>query len=152
QPPAAVGVTVSARVRQVAPQLAARPTTRALHPLAWWAWAAGACLAVMRADSPVAVVLLTAAVVAVVLRCRSRAPWARVFRVYVAVGAAVVAVRLVFYVLFGLRTGGTVLLPLPSIPLPDWAGGISLLGPVQAPGLLAALFAALDLAALIICF
>ncbi len=143
---------MSARAPEAAPHVAARPVTRALHPLAWWAWAAGACLAVMRAGSPVAVTLLTAAVVVVVLRCRSRAPWARVLRVYVAVAVAVIVVRLVFYVLFGLRTGGAVLLPLPRIPLPDWAGGISLLGPVQAPGLLAALFAALGLAALIICF
>ena len=143
---------MSTQALDATPQLAARPAPRALHPLAWWAWAAGGCLAVMRAGSPVAVVLLTAAVVVVVLRCRSRAPWARVFRVYVAVGAAVIVVRLVFYVLFGLRTGGLVLLPLPRVPLPDWAGGISLLGPVQAPGLLAALFAAANLAALIICF
>ena len=136
----------------VTPLLAARPASRVLHPLAWWAWAAGACLAVMRTDNPVAVALLTTAVIVVVSRCRSRAPWARVFQVYVAVAIAVVVVRLVFYVLFGLRTGGPVVLPLPRIPLPDWAGGISLLGPVQVPGLLASFFAALGLAAIILSF
>lgn len=123
-----------------------------VHPLAWWAWAAGACVAVTRTDNPVAVVLLTGAVVVVVLRRRSPSPWARVFRVYLALAAAVIVLRLTFYTLFGLRTGGPVLLPLPQLPLPDWAGGIALLGPVQAPGLLAALYAALGLAAIIICF
>ncbi|HLV05713.1 CbiQ family ECF transporter T component [uncultured Georgenia sp.] len=131
---------------------AARPRVRELHPLAWWAWAAGACVAVSRTGNPVGLVLLVAAVVAVVLRCRGTGPWTRVFRVYVAVAVAVVVLRLAFHVLFGLRTGGPVLLPLPRVPLPQWAGGISLLGPVQLPGLLAALYTAAALAAVILCF
>jgi len=134
------------------PRTTVRPGDRSLHPLAWWAWAAGACVAVTRSANPVAVLLLTAAVVVVVVRCRGSAPWTRVFRVYVAVAGAVVVLRLVFHVLFGLRTGGPVLLPLPRVPLPEWAGGISLLGPVQLPGLLAALYAALGLAAMVLCF
>lgn len=123
-----------------------------LHPLAWWAWAAGAIVAVTRSSNPVTIALLTGAVLLVVARRRSGSPWTRVFTLYLVIAGAVITLRLVFYVLFGIRTGGAVLIPLPAIPLPEWAGGISLLGPIEASGLLHALYGALGLAAVIVCF
>ena len=38
------------------------------------------------------------------------------------------------------------------LPLPEWAGGISLLGPVETHGLLHAFSGAVALAAIIVCF
>ena len=43
------------------------------------------------------------------------------------------------------------LLDLPEIPLPDWAAGVRLLGPVTSEALLAGLYDGLRLAAIIIC-
>ncbi len=82
---------------------------------------------------------------------RSDAPWALSFRLYLYLGAFVVVLRVAFRVLFGGGLGETVLLDLPVIPLPDWAAGITLLGPVTAESLLAGFYEGLRLAAVIIC-
>lgn len=125
---------------------------RALHPLAWWAWAGALAVALTRVLNPVAVVLLAAAIVVVVLACRGDDRWGRAFTGYLWVAAAVVVIRVVFYVLVGLDGGGPVLVPLPSIELPGWAGGIELLGPVRLTGLLTAVYSGLALGALLLCF
>ena len=123
-----------------------------MHPLAWWAWALGIAVAFTRTTDPAAIALMLAATVLVVVVRRDGSPWARAFGAYLVLGVAVVAVRVVFYVLFGLKTGGPVLLDLPSVPLPAWAAGVALLGPVHLTGLLDAAYGGLRLAALIICF
>ncbi|MGC0251315.1 energy-coupling factor transporter transmembrane protein EcfT [Pseudactinotalea sp. Z1748] len=129
-----------------------RPRVPELQPLAWWAWAGAAVIALTRTGDPVGVLLLTGAVVAVVLWRRSAAPWTRIFRLYLYIAAAVIVLRLGFHVLFGIRTGGPVLVPLPALPLPEWASGISLLGPIESRGLVHALSGAIALAAIIVCF
>ena len=87
----------------------------------------------------------------VVMARRSGHPFGRSFRLYV--------------LLAGVHRGdagglpahlrgpeiGHVLLDLPEIPLPDWAAGIRLLGPVTREALLAGLYDGLRLAAIIIC-
>lgn len=123
-----------------------------MHPLAWWAWALGIAVAFTRTTNPAAIALMLAATVLVVVVRRDGSPWARAFGAYLVLGVAVVVVRVVFYVLFGLKTGGPVLLDLPSVPLPAWAAGVALLGPVHLTGLLDAAYGGLRLAALIICF
>ena len=125
---------------------------RAVHPLAWWAWALGLAVAVTRTTGPAVIGLLLAAAVLVVVVRRDDSPWARAFGAYVVLGGVIVAIRVGFYVLVGFKTGGSVLVELPSVPLPAWAAGISLLGPVHLPGLLAAAADGFRLAALIVCF
>jgi len=120
--------------------------------LAWWAWALGLAVAVTRTTNPLMIGLLLAATVLVVVVRRDDSPWARAFGAYLVLGALIVAIRMVFYVLVGLKTGGPVLVDLPSVPLPRWAAGVDLLGPVHASGLLAAAYGGLRLAALIVCF
>lgn len=131
---------------------AATSSARPLHPLAWWAWALALAVACSRTSNPVAIVLVVGALCLVVIGCREEGRWARAFRGYLVLAAAVVVIRLVFHVLVGLDGGGRVLLELPGIEVPAWAGGIELLGPVRAGGLLAALYAGLGLAALLLCF
>lgn len=123
-----------------------------VHPLAWWAWALGLAVAFSSTTNPLAIALLLAATILVVLGRRDDSPWARAFGAYLVLGVVIIAARAAFYVLFGLKTGGTVLLDLPSVPLPAWAVGVNMLGPVQAPGLLSAAYGGLRLAALVICF
>ncbi len=93
--------------------------------------------------------VLTACVV--VLARRGDAPWALSFRLYLYLGLLVVVLRVVFRVVFGGGFGSTTLLRLPEVPLPDWAAGITLLGPVTSEALLAGLYDGLRLAAVIIC-
>lgn len=122
------------------------------HPVSWWIWAIGIAVATTRSPGIVSTVILLGALVTVVWLCHENSAFSRAFPAYLALATAVVIVRVVFYVLVGIKTGGDVLVPLPRIPLPDWAGGIALLGPVSASGLLAAASAGLALGALLVCF
>ena len=124
----------------------------AVHPLAWWGWALGVAIATTRSPGLASTGMLIAAVVVVALLCRGDSAFSRAFPAYLALAGGVVVVRIVFYVLVGLKSGTDVLVPLPHIPLPEWAAGIFLLGPVTASGLLSAVTAGLALAALLLCF
>ena len=86
-----------------------------------------------------------------VLARRTDAPWALSFRLYLLLGLFVVLLRVLFRVLFGGGLGEHTLLDLPRIPLPDWAAGITLLGPVTSEAVLAGLYDGMRLAAVIIC-
>lgn len=123
-----------------------------MHPLAWWAWALGLVVATTRTTNPVVIGLLVAAATLVVMARREDAPWGRAFRWYLALGACIVVVRVLFYVVVGIKTPGVVLLDLPRVPLPEWAVSVELLGPVTLTGLLVAVYGGLRLAALVICF
>lgn len=129
-----------------------RPTLAGLHPLAWWAWALALAVALSRVTNPIVVVLLAVAITGVVLMCRSAGRWGRAFRGYLVLACAVVVIRLVFHLLVGVDGGGPVLLDLPRLELPAWAGGLDLLGPVRLGGLLSALYGGLALGALLLCF
>ena len=112
----------------------------------------GVAVATTRSPGLASTALLIVAIVVVVAWCNDGSVFARAFPAYLALAAAIVVFRVGFYILVGIKDGGTVLIPLPQIPLPDWAGGIGLLGPVSASGLQAALTAGLALGALLICF
>lgn len=123
-----------------------------IHPLAWWAWALALAFAVTRTPHTWAVGGVLAAVVLVVgLRARGGTT-ARLFPGYLVLGACIVAVRVAFHVLVGLKPPGPVLLDLPTVTAPDWAAGIQLLGPVTTTGLGAAAASGLRLATLVVCF
>ena len=86
-----------------------------------------------------------------VLARRGDAPWALSFRLYLLLGLVVVCLRVFFRILFGGGFGSHVLLELPQVPLPDWAAGVTLLGPVTSEALLSGLYDGMRLAAVIIC-
>lgn len=114
-----------------------RPAGRALHPWAWWAWAIGVAVVASLSTNPLFLITLAAVVVAVVLLRRGDSPWARAIWAYVVLAGIVVLIRVLFTVLLGSGGGTTVLFELPRIPLPDWAVGVQLGGPVMAERLLA---------------
>ncbi len=87
----------------------------------------------------------------VVVMRRTEAPWALSFRYYLYFGLLIIAIRVVFRIIFGGADGGNVLFNLPEIPLPSWAAGIRLLGPVTSESVLAGLYDGMRLAAIIIC-
>lgn len=124
---------------------------RDLHPVAWWLWAIGLATAASLTTNPLLLLLLVGVATLVVMARRSDQPWAGSFRLYVIVGVVIVAIRVLFRVVFGGTYGGHVLLDLPAVPLPDWVAGITLLGPVTQESLLAGLYDGLRLATIVIC-
>jgi energy-coupling factor transport system permease protein len=124
---------------------------RALHPMAWWAWALGMATAASRTTNPLLIAVLVAVVGYVVVARRGDAPWARAFSAYLVLGMVVVAVRVVFNALLGAGIDGHELFALPQVELPGWAKGIDLGGPVLAEEVLAAVYDGLRLAALLCC-
>ena len=127
------------------------PLPRALHPMAWWAWAIGMAVAASRTTNPLLLLILVAVVAYVVVARRGDAPWARAFSAYLVLGLVVVAIRVVFNALLGAGQDGHVLVRLPEVALPGWAKGIDLGGAVTAQEVLGAVYDGLRLAALICC-
>ncbi|CUR55943.1 Cobalt transport protein [metagenome] len=132
-----------------APSLRGLP--RDLHPIAWWTWAVGLATAASLTTNPLLLLLVMGSATVVVMARRSGHPFGRSFRLYALLAAVTVVARVVFRILFGGQEVGHVLLDLPEIPLPDWAAGIRLLGPVTSEALLAGLYDGLRLAAIILC-
>lgn len=123
---------------------------RDLHPVAWWSWAVGLAVGASCTTNPFLLGLLVAVASLTVVACRGDQPWARSYRLYLWLAFSVLAIRVLFRVLVGGNDAGHVLLSMPEIPLPDWAAGISLLGPFSREELLAAVYEGLRLAALLI--
>jgi energy-coupling factor transport system permease protein len=122
---------------------------RLAHPLAWWLWALGLAAAASRTTNPFLLVLLLCITWWVVSE-RNDPSTPNVMRAVVIIGAMTVLLRVVMQVVFGSGSAGTtVLLHLPVVPLPDWAGGIRLGGPVSAEGLTGAAVEGLRLATMI---
>jgi energy-coupling factor transport system permease protein len=124
---------------------------RPLHPGAWWLWALGMATAVSRTTNPLTLVVFAAAVGCVVSFRRTEAPWARGFGTYLRLGLVILAVRVVFRVLFDGQYGTTVLFTLPELHLPEAAAGIRIGGPVSLQGMLAAVYDGIRLATLLLC-
>ena len=128
-----------------------RQLPRVLHPGAWWLWALGLATAASRTTNPIVLTLIAAAAALVVARRRSAAPWALAFRLYIILGAVIIASRLLFRIIFGGGGGAHLLFTLPEVPLPEVAAGIRLFGPVAAEELLAGLYDGLRLATMLVC-
>jgi energy-coupling factor transport system permease protein len=124
---------------------------RDLHPVAWWGWAIGLAVVASLTTNPWQLLLVIGVAALVVAARRGDHPWSRSFRIYVALGAAIVVTRMVFRILFGGGNVGLVLLDLPEVPLPGWALGVHLLGPVTRESVLFALYDGLRLATIVIC-
>ncbi|WP_211288771.1 energy-coupling factor transporter transmembrane component T [Actinophytocola xinjiangensis] len=124
---------------------------RDLHPGAWWVWALGLAVAASRTTNPWLLLTILAVACYVVIARRADAPWAMAFRLYLYLGAFIVAMRVLFRFVFGGAEGSTIILALPEIPLPAWAAGIRLLGDVSAESLLGGLYDGLRLATMVVC-
>ncbi|WP_018351789.1 CbiQ family ECF transporter T component [Longispora albida] len=122
-----------------------------LHPAAWWVWALALGTAASRTTNPWLLLLAVAVAGYVVAARRSDEPWAGSYLVFLKFGLAAVGFRLVMHALLGGVEGETVLFSLPEVPLPGWAKGIRLGGPVTAEGVVASLYDGMRLAALLAC-
>lgn len=131
--------------------LAATTDRRWVHPGAWWVWAIGLATAASRTTNPIVLVLLICVAALVVAARRPDAPWSRSFVVFIKIGLLVIAIRMVFQVVFGQPTGTTVLFTLPSVDLPEWLAGVRLGGPVTLESLVFAFLDGLRLATMLAC-
>ena len=124
---------------------------RVLHPGAWWLWALGLAAAASRTLNPVPLVLIIAVTWFVVSARRGDTPWAASYALFFKLSMVVIAVHLVFQVLFsGHAQGVTVLFTLPEVELPE-AAGVKLGGVVTLEAVLSAFYVALQLAAIFCC-
>ncbi len=122
--------------------------------MAWWTWALGLAVAVSHTTNPILLFLVLGVLALAVANRRSDAPWARAFKYYLLLALTVVAIRVVFRTVFGGDVdtqGATVLFRLPQIPLPSWAAGLQLGGPVTLEGTIGALDDGLRLGTLLCC-
>ena len=133
------------------PALPVRGLPRDLHPIAWWSWAIGLATAASLTTNPLLLLLIMGSATVVVMARRSGHPFGRSFRLYVLLAALTVVLRVAFRIVFGGQEVGHVLLSLPEVPLPDWAAGVRLLGPITSEALLAGLYDGLRLATIILC-
>jgi len=124
---------------------------RQLHPGAWWLWALGLATAASRTTDPLLLLLIAGVAGYVVAARRSDAPWARAYAVFLRLAFAVLLIRVGMHALFGAGIPGHVLLTLPSVPLPHWAAGVRIGGPVTAEGLAAAAYDGLRIGVLLAC-
>jgi energy-coupling factor transport system permease protein len=130
------------------------PTTwlpRDLHPVAWWGWALGLAVVASFTTNPWVLLLVVATCALLVAARRGDQPWSSSFRLYAVLAAAILVTRVLFRVLFGGGDFGTVLVDMPEIPLPDWALGIHLLGPLTRESLLFAIYDGLRLGTIVLC-
>ncbi|MGH3579015.1 MAG: energy-coupling factor transporter transmembrane component T, partial [Mycobacterium sp.] len=125
---------------------------RALHPAAWWLWAGSMACAAIRTTNPLLLALIAAVAAFVVSARRTSAPWSRSLTFFFRLGMAVIVVRVVLQIFFGNRLPGHVLFTLPHVPLPSWAEGVSVGGPVTLEEVLQAAVAGLRLAVVLVCF
>ncbi|MGW5280166.1 energy-coupling factor transporter transmembrane protein EcfT [Streptomyces collinus] len=152
RPAAGRAVRGTAGAVTAAPAVARHRRRAPLHPGAWWLWSLGLGTAATRTTNPLLLALLMTAAGYVVATHRSAAPWARSYTAFAKLAVAVLVVRLAFTVVLGSPVPGShILFTLPEVPLPHWAQGIRLGGPVSAEALLFAGYNGLKLAALLIC-
>ncbi|ANZ35790.1 cobalt ABC transporter permease [Lentzea guizhouensis] len=122
-----------------------------LHSGAWWLWALGLATAASRTTNPLVLGLILAVAGVVVVTCRANTPWAGTYGVFLKFGLVVIGLRVLLHVFLGGIGGPTTLFTLPQVPLPDWAQGIRIGGPVTAEGLVFALYQGLLLATILSC-
>ena len=124
---------------------------RLLHPAAWWLWGLGLATAASRTTNAAVLLLVIGVCIVVVTERRDPATTNPLWG-FLLIGAVIIAFRVVMTMLLGNGVyGDTVLFTLPRIPLPEWASGVRLGGPVTLESLVYAVCDGLRLAAVLAC-
>jgi energy-coupling factor transport system permease protein len=124
---------------------------RNLHPGAWWLWALCLAAAASRTQNPVPLALILVVTGFVVAARKSTAPWARSYGAFLKLSLVVIVLRILFQALLSTGAqGSTVLLTLPSLPMPA-SSGLKLGGVVTLEAVLQAFYEGLQLATILCC-
>jgi energy-coupling factor transport system permease protein len=122
------------------------------HPASWWMLGLAFAIAASIAVSPVTLLALSTLSMLFVLTFRDQSPWSRSVVFYIRLAGIVIAIRVLFRMIFNLEASpANPLIVLPELNL-DLGNQISLhlLGPISSASLLAALTDGLRLAAIIL--
>ncbi|MDN5796603.1 MAG: energy-coupling factor transporter transmembrane protein EcfT [Intrasporangium sp.] len=124
---------------------------RLLHPAAWWLWGLGLATAASRTMNPALLLLVIG--VCVLLVSERRDPAApNPLRAFLVLGGVIIVLRVLITIVLGNGVyGDTILFTLPRIPLPEWAAGVRLGGPVALEPILYAVYDSLRLTAILAC-
>jgi energy-coupling factor transport system permease protein len=124
---------------------------RSLHPGAWWVWALALAAAASRTQNPVPLLLILVVTGFVVAARRSDAPWARSYMAFLKLSLVLIVVRILFQALLSAGAQGpTVLVTLPSLPMPV-GSGLKLGGVISLEAVLRAFYEGLQLATILCC-
>lgn len=124
---------------------------RLQHPAAWWLWGLGLAAAASRTTNPGLLLLVIGACVLVVTERRDPST-PNPLKAFLLIGMAIIGFRLFMTMLLGNGVyGDTVLFTLPRVPLPEWAAGIRVGGPVTLEPLVFAGYDSLRLTAILGC-
>ena len=124
---------------------------RSLHPGAWWVWALALAAAASRTQNPVPLLLILVVTGFVVAARRSDAPWARSYMAFLKLSLVLIVVRIAFQALLSSGAQGpTVLVTLPSLPMPV-GSGLKLGGVISLEAVLRAFYEGLQLATILCC-
>ena len=118
--------------------------------MAWWAWALCLAAAATRVTNPLLLLLLIAASAIVVATRKPDAPWGKSFEFFLILGALIIAIRVIFQVIFGASTGTNVIVTIPGLSLPTWMSGLRIGGAITLESILGAFYDGLRLATIAI--
>jgi energy-coupling factor transport system permease protein len=116
-------------------------------------WLLGLAFAVVSGltSSPATLLILHLILVGIILLARDEAPWAQSLRFYILTGLLVIAIRVVFRIVFNFNTNTDVWMQLPNIELHfGELGTLQLLGNVSQTALMSALRDGLRMSAIIL--
>ncbi len=122
-----------------------------LHPVGWWLWGVGLATAAAHTTNPVLLVLVIVVTGWVVVE-RREVGALNSFVPFLLLGLLAIALRVVLTAVLGNGIHGRiVIVRLPEVPLPSWAAGVRLGGPVTLESLVAATVDGLRLTATLAC-
>jgi energy-coupling factor transport system permease protein len=123
-----------------------------VQPGSWWLLGISSAVVAGLNVDPIVLLVQIGILVAIILLSREYAPWSQSLKFYLALATFVVAVRVIFRIIFNLADGSSqIALSLPQLSINlGFGGNVSLLGDVSVPSLVAATTDGLRLAAIII--
>lgn len=122
-----------------------------LHPVSWWLWGIGLATAAAHTSNPVLLLLVIVVTGWVVLE-RREVGAINSYLPFLVLGLVAIGIRVLLTALLGNGIHGRiVMVRLPEVPLPSWAAGVRLGGPVSLESLVAAAVDGLRLTATLAC-
>ncbi len=123
-----------------------------VQPASWWLLGIASAIVAGLNINPVMLLVQIAILVTIILLAREYAPWSQSLKFYLALASFVVAVRVIFRIVFNLPDDSSpIALSLPQLSLNlGFGGNITLLGNLSSSSLVSATSDGLRLAAIII--
>jgi energy-coupling factor transport system permease protein len=123
----------------------------AVHPATWWLLALSLTACATSFTSVLSLTILISAILMIILFARETSPWAQSLGFYLTTGLLVIAIRVIFRVIFNFDSSSDVALNLPTLTLNLGSlGDLELLGRVSFAALASAFRDGLRMAAIIL--